>query len=245
MQAHILNFKNEKENRTMAIEKTESATIITGGHIALYSLMSLRSAIQLEAKGLRFSRGSMTAYAKRRFGIKGNRDKVICPPRQADRSAKAKGRHRRVSGRTRSNRRCQLMLRGQDKAHTTIIMYSEEYGAEEFNYDTQNEALDGLRRLGQNALAAFANDGVERELRILPTEYWLTIRETDEDDEDDNDEEKGDDLCDLCMSSEVSVDRTTYCGKTIGIECGCDETYEDGTCGNDECEDCRNADTTE
>ena len=49
---------------------------------------------------------------------------------------------------------------------------------------------------------------------------------------------KGNDVCDLCMSSEVKVDRTTHCGKTIGIECGCDEENEDGTCGNSDCEEC-------
>lgn len=46
------------------------------------------------------------------------------------------------------------------------------------------------------------------------------------------------DLCDLCMCSGVNVDRTTYCGKTIGIECGCDESNEDGTCGNPDCKEC-------
>lgn len=50
--------------------------------------------------------------------------------------------------------------------------------------------------------------------------------------------EAGDDLCDLCMSSGVNVDRTTHCGKTIGIECGCDERNPEGKCGNPECEDC-------
>lgn len=49
----------------------------------------------------------------------------------------------------------------------------------------------------------------------------------------------GDDVCDLCMSSGVNVDRTTYCGKTIGIECGCEKANEDGTCGDDDCEECR------
>jgi hypothetical protein len=48
----------------------------------------------------------------------------------------------------------------------------------------------------------------------------------------------GDDLCDLCMSSGVNVSRTTYCGKTIGIECGCEET-NNGTCGNEDCEECK------
>ncbi len=40
------------------------------------------------------------------------------------------------------------------------------------------------------------------------------------------------------MTSQVSVDRTTYCGKTIGIECGCDERHPEGFCGNPDCEDC-------
>lgn len=46
-----------------------------------------------------------------------------------------------------------------------------------------------------------------------------------------------DDLCDLCFSSEVTVSRTTFCGKTIGEECGCDED-NDGTCGKPGCEEC-------
>jgi len=50
-----------------------------------------------------------------------------------------------------------------------------------------------------------------------------------------------DDLCDLCMTSGVSVERTTYCGKTIGIECGCDDSHEDDTCGDPDCEDCKAA----
>ncbi len=54
-----------------------------------------------------------------------------------------------------------------------------------------------------------------------------------------NPDEDGDDLCDMCHASGVHVDRTTYCGKTIGIECGCDEYYEDGTCDDDGCEACK------
>lgn len=46
-----------------------------------------------------------------------------------------------------------------------------------------------------------------------------------------------DDLCDICMSSGVNVSRTTPCGKTIGIECGCDRTID--TCGNPNCEECK------
>ena len=37
------------------------------------------------------------------------------------------------------------------------------------------------------------------------------------------------------------MDRTTYCGKSIGIECGCDEANEEGTCGNPDCKDCTGA----
>jgi hypothetical protein len=45
------------------------------------------------------------------------------------------------------------------------------------------------------------------------------------------------DICDLCMSSNVSVNCTTLCGKTVGVECGC-EKDNDGTCGNPNCEEC-------
>lgn len=51
-----------------------------------------------------------------------------------------------------------------------------------------------------------------------------------------------DDLCDLCYSSGVSVNRTTYCGKTIGVECGCEASNEDGTCGDPACEECAEGD---
>ena len=47
-----------------------------------------------------------------------------------------------------------------------------------------------------------------------------------------------DDLCDLCFTSGVTVTRTTLCGKTIGVECGCDESHPDGDCGDDDCDEC-------
>jgi len=46
------------------------------------------------------------------------------------------------------------------------------------------------------------------------------------------------DLCDLCMSSDVDVNRVTYCGKTIGIQCGCEDENEDGCCNDLDCEYC-------
>lgn len=51
----------------------------------------------------------------------------------------------------------------------------------------------------------------------------------------------GDDLCDLCYSSGVNVDHTTPCGQTVGVECGCSALMDDGTCGDDDCEECRKA----
>lgn len=54
------------------------------------------------------------------------------------------------------------------------------------------------------------------------------------------DDDSPDDLCDLCMTSGVTVDRTTYCGLTIGIECGCEDDC-DGTCYDESCEECGKA----
>jgi len=44
----------------------------------------------------------------------------------------------------------------------TVFMGSDEFGYEEFHYDTLDEALDGIARLYEAALG----DGVEREIGI-------------------------------------------------------------------------------
>lgn len=62
---------------------------------------------------------------------------------------------------------------------------------------------------------------------------------------EDNEEEPGDDLCDAGMHSGVNVERTTWCGKTIGIECGCSDRLPDGCCGDPECEECREHESEE
>ena len=49
----------------------------------------------------------------------------------------------------------------------------------------------------------------------------------------------GGDLCDLCGSTDVCVERTTYCGKTIGIDCGCDADNDDGVCNDEDCGACK------
>lgn len=56
---------------------------------------------------------------------------------------------------------------------------------------------------------------------------------------DADDEPSGDDLCDLCHSSGVNVERTTYCGKTVGIECGCEDSHPEGYCDNPDCNECQ------
>jgi len=51
---------------------------VTGEHVEVYRLMSLRQALLLETKGLQISRGS-TAYSriKSELGFKGNKKKVL------------------------------------------------------------------------------------------------------------------------------------------------------------------------
>jgi len=61
------------------IEVTESgATVITGEHIGLYQLVVLKRGLVAEGRGLKMSRGaSMMTIAKKNYGLKGNREKLI------------------------------------------------------------------------------------------------------------------------------------------------------------------------
>ena len=61
------------------IEVTETgATVVTGDHIRLFGLISLKQAIVLEGKGIKMTPGaSAMSLAKMRYGLKGNRDKII------------------------------------------------------------------------------------------------------------------------------------------------------------------------
>lgn len=52
-------------------------TTLTGGGITWYRWMVMRSAVELEGKGIKMGRRSMTAQAKRELGIKGSRQKVL------------------------------------------------------------------------------------------------------------------------------------------------------------------------
>jgi hypothetical protein len=59
--------------------KESSMTVITGAkNIAMYRLLTLRSALKLEIVGLKASRGrSAYALIKREFGLKGSKQRVL------------------------------------------------------------------------------------------------------------------------------------------------------------------------
>lgn len=58
--------------------------------IPLYRLMVARSAINLEIKGMKMSRGiSWTAVMKAELGVKGNREKVLAAVEKAIKQAEA------------------------------------------------------------------------------------------------------------------------------------------------------------
>ena len=61
------------------IKVTETgATVVTGDHIRLMQMIALKKAIVLEGTGLKMTRGaSAMSMAKKRYGLKGNRDKII------------------------------------------------------------------------------------------------------------------------------------------------------------------------
>jgi len=61
----------------MAIEKFNGGTVVTGGHIAVYQLLVWKSAVGLEAKGIKVHRRSVTAMVKRHFGWKGNASTIL------------------------------------------------------------------------------------------------------------------------------------------------------------------------
>jgi len=54
--------------------------VITGRHIELYRLLSIRAGLQLEIKcpGLRMSRaGSAQGWVKKQLGFRGNKEKLL------------------------------------------------------------------------------------------------------------------------------------------------------------------------
>lgn len=71
--------EKDKQGAVPGVTVSPHGTIVVDGPeaIAFFRLLALRGAVNLEAVGLRYRGGSVTARVKREFGIKGNRDKVL------------------------------------------------------------------------------------------------------------------------------------------------------------------------
>jgi hypothetical protein len=54
-----------------------------------------------------------------------------------------------------------------------VILTSDEFGSEEFEYDTVKEARAGFERLKESCQEETDKDGIERRL-ILALETWTT-----------------------------------------------------------------------
>jgi hypothetical protein len=61
----------------MSITVTETGMTITGPHIQIAQLVTLRAAVKLEGLGMKCSGRSAMASAKAKFNIVGNRVKVL------------------------------------------------------------------------------------------------------------------------------------------------------------------------
>ena len=53
------------------------ATVFKNQGIRIYALTVLKFRLEMEAKGLKFRGGSALSVAKKQFGFKGSRDKVL------------------------------------------------------------------------------------------------------------------------------------------------------------------------
>ena len=53
------------------------STVITGQHIGLYALLSLKARLKMEVVGLRGRGRSALSIAKDAYGLKGSREKVL------------------------------------------------------------------------------------------------------------------------------------------------------------------------
>lgn len=61
------------------IDVTESgATVVTGRHIQLFRLITMKQALILESRGLRMSRGAAAStVVRKQLGLRGNREKLL------------------------------------------------------------------------------------------------------------------------------------------------------------------------
>lgn len=71
-------LKGQATAGTLEVTRSAGALSITGAdNIARFRVLTMRSALALECKGLKHSRGSVYALVKREFGFKGNRERVL------------------------------------------------------------------------------------------------------------------------------------------------------------------------
>lgn len=75
----------------MAIERLPGGSIVfVGNSVKLFQLMALRSALQLECKGLKRRGRSAYSIAKEVTGVKGNKEKVLAAMTKLVEEEKAK-----------------------------------------------------------------------------------------------------------------------------------------------------------
>ena len=101
-----------------------------------------------------------------------------------------------------------------------------------YAFEDENGELDTYTTFNVNEAREYAK---QNKRKLIAQIFEYSDSELVED-YTESEQEEGDELCDLCNMAGVTVSRTTPCGKTIGIECGCDESRDD--CGNPDCEEC-------
>jgi hypothetical protein len=70
-----------------------------------------------------------------------------------------------------------------------VIMRSEEFGEEEFEYETLKEAKEGFKRLKKSTDQHATEDGIERTLLLVLDTYSTTANEDDEEEKEDDEDE--------------------------------------------------------
>ena len=61
-----------------------------------------------------------------------------------------------------------------------VVMSSEEFGTEDFDYDTIEEAREGFERLKKECAKSFKEDGIERRLLLVIADWRAGAAEEDE-----------------------------------------------------------------
>lgn len=54
-----------------------------------------------------------------------------------------------------------------------VVMSSEEFGTEDFEYDTIEEAREGFKRLKKECAKSYKKDGIERRLLLVIDDWQI------------------------------------------------------------------------